>query len=104
MILIPQLAGGYALALLSNLSSTGTMSMPPDEVAPHAAASGDLPTLWAGHQITFGRREVPFKGEVETRMDSFVLARVERDGELVTIEQTACHVRFSKVVGAMVHL
>lgn len=105
MVGISQLAGAYALALMSTSPSVGPHA---DETAPRPAASGlhelELPTLWAGHQVALGRRDIPFKGEVETRMDSFVLARLVRNGDLVELRQTACHVRFSKVAGVMVHM
>ncbi len=94
MIGISQLAGAYALALM------GTTHAPTTEAA--RADAPTLPSLWAGHQVALGRREIPVKGEVETRMDSFVLARLVRQGNLVELHQTACHVRFSKVAGVTV--
>lgn len=97
MVLVSQLAGAYALALLST-NPVAPASVP-------KSASAERPTLWAGHQVTFGKRDIPFKGEVETRMDSFVLARLrERDDGVIELDQTACHVRFSKVAGVMVHM
>lgn len=91
MIGLSQIAGVYALILTAPSASSRIADL-------------ELPALWAGHQVTFGTRKIPFKGEVETRVDSFVLARLERDGELATLHQTACHVRFSKVAGVMVHM
>jgi hypothetical protein len=105
MIAISQLAGAYALALTSvaapraaalHDTSAAAASTPLADVA--------LPTLWAGHQVAFGQRAIPFKGKVQTRMDSFVLARLERHGDVVELRQTACHVRFSKVAGVTVHM
>lgn len=94
-----QIVGAYALTLVTGLDMAA---------AELRAASRldvlELPAVWAGHQVTFGRREIPFKGEVQTRMDSFVIARLERDGDLVELHQTACHVRFSKVAGVTVHM
>jgi len=98
MVWLSQLAGAHALALA--LSSSAAVSSP----AEPASSLERLPTLWAGHQVTFGRRVIPFKGEVETRMDSFVVARLRRDGNVLELEQTACHVRFSKVAGVTVHM
>ena len=95
MVWISQLAGAYALALLGGAAPLPSLD----------SAAAELPTTWAGHQVTFGRREIAFKGEVETRMDSFVLARLRRlDGGVLELTQTACHVRFSKVAGVMVHM
>lgn len=101
MIGLSQIAGAYALLLMS------TTDAAPREVA--AAATGlvadmELPGLWAGHLVTFGSRDIPFKGEVETRVDSFVLARLVREGEIIELRQTACHVRFPKVAGVTVHM
>ncbi|MEM9456445.1 MAG: hypothetical protein AAGF11_19850 [Myxococcota bacterium] len=99
MVWISQLAGAYALTLVSSTSPL------PSEASIHAPAShAELPTLWAGHQVTFGQRKVPFKGKVQTRTDSFVIARLDRDGDLLKLEQTACQVRFSKVAGVRVHM
>jgi hypothetical protein len=99
MLGLLQIAGAYALSLVTGVDI---------HVAAQQGASRldalELPALWAGHQVTFGRREIPFKGEVETRMDSFVIARLERDGDLALLHQTACHVRFSKVAGVVVHM
>lgn len=103
MLWFSQLVGAHALMLMSSI-----IGLHPDEVARHAATQAlderELPTLWAGHQVMLGRRQVPFKGEVETRMDTFVLARMDRSGDLVTLDQTACHARFSKVAGVTVHM
>lgn len=98
MVWLSQLAGVHTLALMS-------LALPSPEAERYSSLGGmEVPTLWAGHQVTFGRREVPFKGEVETRMDSFVLARLSQDGDFIELDQTACHVRFSKVAGVTVHM
>ncbi len=102
MLWFSQIAAAYALMSMSGIE------LPPERTAHHTGTRAldepQLPALWAGHQVTFGQRDVPFRGEVETRMDSFVLARMSREGELIILEQTACHVRFSKVAGVMVHM
>jgi len=64
----------------------------------------DYPLLWAGHQVSFGRRAIPFRGEVVTRTDTLVLARVKMDGSKLIISQTACAVRFGEVAGIRVHM
>lgn len=104
MIGISQIAGAYVLALMSLSGPRVGLEHTARVAASTSLADMALPTLWAGHQVTFGKRVIPFKGEVETRMDSFVLARLERDGDLVELHQTACHVRFSKVAGVTVHM
>lgn len=109
MVGLSQIAGAYALILMSGSGeglapTTATTGREAGTAASSLVADMDLPALWAGHQVTFGKRDVPFKGEVETRVDSFVLARLVRDGNLVELHQTACHVRFSKVAGVVVHM
>jgi hypothetical protein len=61
------------------------------------AATSDYPLMWAGHQISFGTRDVPFRGEVTTRTDTLVLARVKIDGSKLIVLQEACAVRFGDV-------
>ncbi len=60
-------------------------------------ATADARELWAGHQITFGSREVPFKGTVTTRTDTFSLARVRRREGSIELVQTACRVLIEPV-------
>lgn len=59
---------------------------------------------WAGHQVSYGSREIPFRGEVTTRVDSLVLARVKFDGNRMILVQDACAVRFAEVGGVQVHM
>jgi hypothetical protein len=99
-----QIVGAYALTLVTSLDMAAAELRAESRPSALELAALELPTLWAGHQVTFGRREIPFKGEVETRMDSFVIARLVRDGDLVELHQTACDVRFSKVAGVVVHM
>ncbi len=70
----------------------------------NAASFEDYPLLWAGHQISYGTKNIPFRGEVVTRMDSLVLAHVKMDGSKLIISQTACAVRFDEVAGIRVHM
>lgn len=53
--------------------------------------------LWASHQIVFGSREVPFRGTVTTRTDTFALARVRRRDDSIEVVQTACRVLIEPV-------
>jgi len=64
--------------------------------APEPAAA-EPRELWAGHQVVFGRREVPFKGTVTTRTDTFSLARVRRRDGSIELVQTACRVLIEPV-------
>lgn len=67
-----------------------------------ASTPHDDGVLWAGHQVSYGSRDVPFRGEVATRMDTLVLAKVELDGRGLVIDQVACAVRFDEVAGVRV--
>lgn len=72
--------------------------------ATYGTPTPEAPVMWAGHQISFGTREVPFKGEVSTRMDTLVLARVRRERGGLVIDQQACAVRFDEVAGVRVSM
>ena len=69
-----------------------------------ASASTPIPPTWAGHQITLGSREVPFEGDVQTRTDTYVLARLRKHGDGYVLEQRACRVRFTPVGGVKVSM
>lgn len=71
----------------------------PDDTAPTPH-----PAVWAGHQVTFGSRKLPFRGRVQTRTDTYVLARIDRRGDDLVVTQRACHVRFEPVGGVQVHM
>jgi hypothetical protein len=68
------------------------------------ALSTTQPELWAGHQVTVGETKVPFIGRVETRTDSYVLAKLTRHGGNIVLEQQACAVSFAKVAGVRVQM
>lgn len=61
------------------------------------AAGAPQRELWASHQIAFGKREVPFRGTVTTRTDTFALARVRRTDHGIELVQTACRVLIAPV-------
>lgn len=46
--------------------------------------------LWAGHFIMRGVRRVPWKGPVPTEAQSYVLAKVKRQGRHLEIQQQFC--------------
>lgn len=62
------------------------------------------PVVWAGHQVVEGEKKVPVLGTLETRMDTYTLARVRRSGEGFVVEQTACRVTFKKVAGTKIKM
>lgn len=58
--------------------------------------------LWVGHQVVKGARSVPILGTLETRTDSYYLAKVERrDGELRLV-QTTCKMKIARFAGVQV--
>jgi hypothetical protein len=72
-----------------------------------SAAGDDAPITtehWAGHQVTFGTREVPVLGTLETRLDTYVIARVRKQGTTVQIDQRACKVNYGDVGGVKVYV
>ena len=80
-----------------------------------AAAEGEAPAppaqkdlgaeeLWAGHQATVGARRVPILGTLVTRSDTFLLARIRRDGDEVHLEQKLCKLDIAPFAGVRVSL
>jgi len=88
---------------LLTLASLSALPLFVDPIAHMAATSSDG-QVWAGHQVTFGRRDVPFKGEVQTRTDTWALARVRYDGDRLTLTQEACMVVVKPVAGVKVFM
>ncbi len=73
-------------------------------VLPFAAVEETAPrtVLWAGHQVSYGSRRIPFRGRLKTRSESLLLARVRFDGTRLHVSQVACAVFFDEVAGARV--
>ncbi len=59
---------------------------------------------WVGHQVVFGKTDVPFMGTKETWTESFLLADVRRDAAGIDIEQVACKVRFKEIMGVKINI
>ena len=59
-------------------------------------------TLWAGHHVQLGSRDLPFRGKTQTRTDTYVLSRVRRVGDKLVMTERACAVNFAKVGGVKV--
>jgi hypothetical protein len=76
--------------------------------AADSTTAGDAQAIkteyWAGHQVVFGTREVPVLGTLETRMDTYVIARVRRSENEIQIDQRACKVDYSDVGGVKVYV
>ncbi|WP_373045867.1 hypothetical protein [Vulgatibacter sp.] len=80
------------------------------EGSPSPPATAEVPVAepaaveewWAGHQVVFGTRKVPILGSLDTRTDSFLLARVVREGDELLLEQRSCRFEIAKVAGVRV--
>lgn len=55
--------------------------------------------VWAGHQVVTGIKKIPMIGELETRTDTFVVARVTRRGGAIHLVQEPCRSVVKKVAG-----
>ncbi len=88
---------------LMTLATLAALPLFADPMAAMASASLDG-QVWAGHQVTFGRRDVPFKGEVRTRTDTWTIARVRHDDDRITLTQEACMVVIRPVAGVKVRM
>ena len=73
----------------------------PPETRIAAAADQEV---WVGHQVVFGKTAVPFKGVEQTRSDSYLLAKVQRRGGEIHIEQAACKVTFKEISGVKINI
>lgn len=89
MVALTSLLGGQMLALMVSYGH---------------ASNVETSEVWAGHQITYGSRKVPFRGRVQTRTDTYVLARVNRDGDKLVLRQKACSIDFKPVGGVKVRM
>lgn len=88
---------------LLTLATLSALPLFADPLATMATQSVDG-QVWAGHQVSFGKRDVPFKGEVQTRTDTWTIARVKHDGEQITLSQEACMVVIRPVAGVKVRM
>lgn len=114
MISLSQIVGAYLLTLLFNAplelhadpqpAPTASLASAPRSASSTSATPATLPRMWAGHQVMLGQRTVPLKGTVQTRTDTFVIAQMSRDGELVEFTESACRVRFSSIGGVTVSI
>lgn len=72
--------------------------------SPDKAAAQDvgIAEVWAGHQVVHGSRRLPILGELPTRTETFVVARVLRRKSIIELRQRACFVRFDKQMGTKI--
>ena len=58
--------------------------------------------FWAGHQVVEAKRDLPLLGEITTSMETFMLAKVSRTPDGLTLEQRPCRVLFERKLGVEV--
>jgi hypothetical protein len=92
-----------AIAVLG-VDSTPMEAPPSTTGADPALPPEPVEELWIGHQVAIGRRAVPLLGELETRIEYFLLARARRSGSELTLEQWPCAVRIKPVLGIQVRM
>ena len=68
-------------------------------VAIPVESSADDEVVWAGHQVVTGVKKIPLLGELETRTDTFVVARVKKVGDTISFIQSPCRSVFKEVAG-----
>lgn len=67
-----------------------------------AASSAEAEEIWAGHQLVLGSRSVPILGTLETRSETYLIAKVERDGEEIRLVQKLCKLEIARFAGVRV--
>ncbi len=72
--------------------------------ASEAKRDGVVRETWAGHQVVRGERKVPMIGTLKTKIDTYLVAEVVRDGDELRMTQRACGLRFAKVAGVSIWL
>lgn len=98
------IAASLTFALLSS-SPAPIAPIAPISAVGAESESGPIRTeYWAGHQVTFGTREVPMLGTLSTRMDTYVIARVRRSDTEIQIDQRACKVDYNDDGGVKVYI
>jgi hypothetical protein len=66
--------------------------------------SAETQEVWAGHAVVIGHRNVPFLGKVEARTESYVLAKVTKRGDTITLDQVSCAVDLQNPTGVKLSL
>ena len=67
-------------------------------------AHAEEPTLWVGHQVVHGARNIQFLGDITTKAESFLLARITRSEGGIEIRQQPCAVDIAETAGTKVHM
>lgn len=101
------LAAGVGLAASSDGAQEGLTSEAPTQTVVQEVESalgpiGPGEELWAGHQIVLGARSVPILGTLETRTDSYYLAKVRREEGAIHVSQITCKMEIARFAGVKV--
>ena len=54
---------------------------------------------WAGLVAFMGHRKIPIFGRIKYRTDTYVMADVEREGDVIRLVQRSCRIKFKKIWG-----
>lgn len=60
------------------------------------------PRVFSGRQTVLGKRSLPVLGELDTRTDIWLLARIAHDDKGYRIEQSTCAIKVADVMGVSV--
>jgi len=64
-----------------------------------AAAAEPRVEVWAGHQVSNGKRKIPLYGEKETHTENYFIAEVHRMPSRIDIRQKTCRIDIRPIKG-----
>jgi len=64
-----------------------------------AAAEQPSVEVWAGHQVSNGKRKIPLYGEKETHTENYFIAEVHRTASRIDIRQRTCRIDIRPIKG-----
>ena len=65
----------------------------------NAPAAQPSVEVWAGHQVSNGRRKIPLYGEKETHTENYFIAEVHRTASRIDIRQKTCRIDIRPIKG-----
>jgi hypothetical protein len=65
----------------------------------NAAAEQPSVEVWAGHQVSNGKRKIPLYGEKETHTENYFIAEVHRTSSRIDIRQKICRIDIRPIKG-----
>jgi hypothetical protein len=65
----------------------------------NAAAERPSLEVWAGHQVSSGKRKIPLYGEKETHTENYFVAEVHRTASRIDILQKTCRIDIRPIKG-----